>query len=96
MLTELEKKSTKVVLYMNLTKTKSQDPQIIIRNQLVENVQNYIYLGHIMPPGKENQTQEISRRRRLIWTTFGKLKNTLNNKKIPMHLRSKINMFVLD
>jgi len=47
---------------------------INIDDQIVENVKEYVYLGHTIKLGKENQTAEITRRVRLMWA--GKLKHT--------------------
>lgn len=71
---------------MNIEKTKvmGEDPSVTNGNQLTENVPNYIYLAHTRPLDKENQTIEINRRKRLAWTAFSKLKNSLKNKTIPM------------
>jgi len=44
-------------------------------DQLVENVKEYVYLGHIINLGKENQTAEVTRRVKLTWAAFGKLKH---------------------
>lgn len=72
MLTELNEISRK----MNLNKTKVMSiiqDNIIIDKTILEKVNHYIYLGHTLKIGKENQTAEIKRRIRLAWVAFGKL-----------------------
>jgi len=57
---------------MNLSKTKiisDTEGIVTIDGTTLENV----YLGHTIKTGKENQTAEIKRRKRLSWAAFGKL-----------------------
>lgn len=50
---------------MNTSKTKIMSPigeHLEIQGQIIENVDQYIYLGHAVKLGKEHQTAKISRR----------------------------------
>lgn len=93
MLNELNEESRKIGLHMNLNKTKimSNIPQynITIDNTTIENVDHYIYLGHKIKLGKENQNAEIKRRIHLAWVAFGKLNYIFKDKKVPLHLKRK-------
>lgn len=76
MLEDLRKKSKKIVLTVILNKTKimsSSQHDIITDNTIIDKVDHYVYLGHKIRVGKENQTTEIMRRIRLAWMAFGKL-----------------------
>lgn len=76
MIQELKEASRIVGLKMNLQKTKIMSPTnipVIIENHTLEVVDEYVYLGHIIKLGKNNQTAEITRRIGLSWTAFGRL-----------------------
>lgn len=78
---------------MNLNKTKIMSPnhiQLSLSNENIENVDHYVYLGHLIKLGKENQKSEITRRVKLTWAAFGKLKHVLQNPDIPIHLKRKV------
>lgn len=93
MLEELQRESAKIGLTMNLSKTKVMTPdnlQVHIGDQTVENVEEYVYLGHCIKLGKENQTAEIKRRVRLTWAAAGKLSHVLRNRTIPINLKRKV------
>ena len=94
MLNELNEESRKIGLRMNLNKTKimSNDTQynITIDNTIIENVDHYIYLGHNIKLGKENQNAEIKRRIQLAWVAFGKLNYIFKDKKVPLYLKRKV------
>lgn len=93
MLRELNVKAGKAGLKINLNKTKTmckEDPHITIDQCHIENVVKYIYLGHLIQLGRDNQTAEIYRRRRLAWSAFGKLGYILKNTNIPLKLRSRL------
>lgn len=93
MLYELDRESSKIGLKMNKTKTKimSQDQvQIAVNGHILENVQEYIYLGQQIEIGKGNKEIEIERRRRLGWAAFGKLSHILKDRRIPQYLRTRI------
>lgn len=42
----------------------------------VEQVSTYIYLGHKIAFGRDNQTTEVERRTAQAWEAFGKLNTT--------------------
>lgn len=56
----------------------------------LENVDEYLYLGHIIKLAKENQADEMKRRKGLTWTVFGRLSHILKNKEIPLNLKRKV------
>lgn len=92
MLEQLHHTSAQVGLKMNLSKTKTlneNEEQVIVNGQRIENVKEYIYLGHAIKLGKENQTTEISRRIKLGWAAFGKL-NFIFKSKIPNSLKRDV------
>jgi hypothetical protein len=88
MLQQLNEESSKVGLKMNLSKTKvmtniDDDRDIKIGDTVIERVDSYVYLGHKLKLGLDNQTAEIKRRIGLAWAAFGKLrlifKSKMNN-----------------
>lgn len=46
-----------------------------VDNTILDNVNEYIYLVHVIKTNKEKQTAEVRRRVLLTWATFGKLKH---------------------
>lgn len=93
MLKQLNDAAREIGLKMNITKTKiisnTEEPIYIDGTQL-ENVEEYIYLGHAIKIGKENQTAEIKRRIRLAWVGFGKMNYIFRNCSIPINLKRKV------
>jgi hypothetical protein len=88
MLQQLNEESSKIGLKMNLSKTKimtniDDDRDIKIGDTVIERVDSYVYLGHKLKLGLDNQTAEIRRRIGLGWAAFGKLslifKSKMNN-----------------
>lgn len=88
MISQLHQESGKVGLKMNLSKTKvmtniDDDTVIKVGHDGIERVDNYIYLGHKLKLGLDNQTAEVKRRVGLGWAAFGKLrlifKSKMNN-----------------
>ena len=79
-------------LRINLRKTKimSNTTTDIIIEHLVENVNEYVYLGHAIKLGKKKQTAEINRRIRLTWAGFGRLRYILKDGTIPINLKKKV------
>lgn len=93
MIQQLNNASKKVGLAMNINKTKimsSNNDPITIDNERLETVEEYVYLGHAVKLGKENQTREIRRRIGAAWAAFGKLKHILKNNDIPINLKRKV------
>lgn len=93
MLLELKVMSEKVGLTMNLNKTKVMTPEVTpvnIGNVTIENVKEYVYLGHLIKLGKENQNAEVKRRIRMTWAASGKLSSVIKNNDIPINLKSKV------
>lgn len=92
MVEELAQTSHQVGLEMNISKTKVMsldEIQVAIGNQNLEQVAEYVYLGHLIKLGKENQTAEFTRRIRLSWAAFGKLSFILKDQNIPINLKRK-------
>lgn len=78
---------------MNVSKTKIMSPtgeHLEIQGQIIENVDQYIYLGHAVKLGKENQTAEIGRRVALTWSAFGKLQYIFKDSNMPISLKRKV------
>lgn len=93
MLTQLNDALRKVGLKMNIPKTKiinNTTEHIYIDGTRLENVEEYIYLGHSIRVGKENQTAELKRRIRLTWIAFGKMNYIFRNNDIPINLKRKV------
>lgn len=93
MLEQLNNASKKIGLKMNIAKTKiisNTKEQIYIDGTKLENVEEYIYLGHVIKIGKENQTAEIKRRIKLAWAGFGKMNYIFRNSSIPINLKRKV------
>jgi len=93
MLQELKEASQKVGLKMNLQKTKIMSPdniQVVIDNHTLERVDEYIYLGHNIKKGKDNQSAEITRRVGLTWAAVGRLSYILREPKIPINLKRMV------
>lgn len=93
MLTELKTASEEIGLKMNMGKTKIMTTNEIapqVREGNIEEVDEYIYLGHMIKLGKENQTAEVNRRVRMTWAATGKLGMILKNHNIPINLKRKV------
>ncbi|PZC75698.1 hypothetical protein B5X24_HaOG205730 [Helicoverpa armigera] len=89
MIEELKTESLKAGLKMNFNKTKIMT-NIPTQIQLpVEKVTEYIYLGHKITLGFENQTAEVERRIAKAWAAFGANKETLRSK-LPLHLKARV------
>lgn len=95
MVQELAEASQKIGLEMNINKTKimtnNQEDRrdIVINDTVIERVDKYIYLGHEIRVGKENQEAEVRRRITAGWSAFGKL-NQVWKTKIPLELKAKV------
>ena len=94
MMQELENRSKEIGLRMNLNKTKVMyndfafREKIITSNVEVEQVNSYIYLGQeISMDG--SIMNEINRRIRIAWSTFGKNSLILRSK-LPICLKRKV------
>ncbi|XP_045465548.1 uncharacterized protein LOC123674648 [Harmonia axyridis] len=93
MLKELKRVSEQVGLKMNLSKTKvltEEDIKVEMDGNEIEKASEYVYLGHTITMGKQNQTAEITRRIRMTWVAVGKLRNVLRNPEIPINLKRKV------
>jgi len=63
MLADLQGESAKIGLTKNLNKTKVMtldNVQVHIGEQIVHNVEEWMYLGHFIKLGKDNQTAEAN------------------------------------
>lgn len=93
MLADLKRESGKIGLNMNIDKTKLLTPDlgdVHLEGQKIEKVNEFIYLGHTITLGKENQTAEIIRRIRLTWAAVGRLGTKLRNPTLPVNLKRKV------
>lgn len=93
MIQQLNEASKSIGLQMNLAKTKimGEENQVIqIDGTVLENVTEYVYLGHTLKLGKENQTAELRRRITLSWAAFRKLSYILKSKTVPINLKRKV------
>lgn len=93
MLVELKETSQEVGLEMNLQKTQIMSPnniQVTMDNQTLQVVEEYVYLGHNIRLGKNNQTNEINKRIGKTWAAFAKLGYILKEPKVPINLKRKV------
>ena len=95
MLTEINTACVKIGLKMNISKTKmmsntEQSHPVLINGKQIEKVESYVYLGHTVMLGRENQVIEIERRRGLAWAAFGKLSYILKSPKYALYLKKRL------
>lgn len=91
MLEELQLASKQIELKINLNKTKiMSNEDIRVEVEGIDVVDEYVYLGHTIRLGKQNQISEISQKIRLSWAAFGKLGHILNSQSIPINLKRKV------
>ena len=93
-LNDLNKESKKVGLKMHKGKTKymtnvATDEKIFIEDQEIERVEEYKYLGQTLKL-KDCSKEEVLKRIKAGWSCFGRHKEILCNKDIPMSLRRKV------
>lgn len=92
MISELNSESLVAGLKMNIKKTKimaCEPTNITINNDPVEQITEYIYLGHTITLGKQNQTAEITRRIRQGWIAYGKLAQVFKSD-ISINLKKEV------
>ena len=95
MVQDIHETSKAVGLNMHLGKTKVMcnpavnKTDINIKGRKINEVDNYIYLGQ-MVTNNHDQEQELRHRRGLGWTTLGKLDSMIQNKRIPLRLKTKV------
>ena len=98
MLRELNQESLLVGLGMNLKKTKIMtinqaevdNLMITIDNNIIEEVDHYIYLGQRISMDTASKEQEIKRRITFGWQAFGRASAIFKNKAIPLILKRKV------
>lgn len=97
MLKNLSEQSRISGLKINTEKTKILIPpqyvplrEVRIDSKVVEYVKEYVYLGQCMKNGKDNQTAEVNRRKKLAWAAFGKLHFIFKNKRLPTYQKVKV------
>ena len=87
MLKQLAKESKKVGLDMNTEKTKVMTnylkKQIKVNENVIEYVDEYIYLGQIISPA-DSMSREIERRVCNAWKKYWSLKEVMKSKEIPI------------
>ena len=93
MLQQLDYESRKAGLSMNPTKTKvmtnALKEDIEIGQEIIEYVDEYIYLGQIIST-KDQYSKEIDRRISNTWKRYWSLKEIVKNETIPMSVKSKL------
>lgn len=81
-------------LEMSTAKTKfmsvSGTNVLNIENQEIKNLEGYVYLGHQIELGKENQKAEITRKVSISWAAFGNICFIRKNSDIPINLKRKV------
>ncbi len=93
MIEELNGENLKVGLKMNLKKTKEMfnnqlaGQQIIIGNETVERVKEYIYLGQAISANSAQDTE--IKRISMGWTAYGKYGDIMNSN-LPLLLKRKV------
>jgi len=93
MMKHLNEKSREIGLEMNIDKTKIMSPikiELSLCNKNIENVDEYVYLGHLVKLGKDSEDSEIPRRLKLSWDAFKELEYVLRNPEIPMDLKREV------
>lgn len=93
MLKELVEAASKFGSVMNTSKIKIlsfSEEDFYLHNNKLENIAEYIYLGHTIRLGKENQVTEVNRRIKLTWVAFGKMNDIFKNKDIIINLKKKV------
>ena len=93
-LNKLDKASKEVGLKIHKGKTKfmtnyESNCNIKIDNELIEEVEEYKYLGQVVDPSQNMET-EINARIRAAWSSFGKNKEIFTDKEIPLCLKRKL------
>ena len=95
MVQDIQETSKSVGLNMHLGKTKVMcnpavnKTDININGRKIEEVDNYIYLSQMVTKDHD-QEQELRCRIGLGWTAFGKLDSIMQNKRIPLRLKTKV------
>jgi ribonuclease HII len=94
MLQELATESKKRGLKLNKGKTKTmtntnEELNAIVQNTTLEQVSEYIYLGHRISLQERNQEQEIKRRIIAGWKAFGR-NNDIMKSNMPICLKRKV------
>ena len=99
MLIELNEASLKVGLSMNIKKTKimhnahardKNNSNVSIGNDIIEVVDQYIYLGQRISMDSASKEQEIKRRITLCWQAFGRASSIFKIKDIPIILKRQV------
>lgn len=93
MLQQLDAESRKAGLSMNPAKTKvmtnAVKENIIIGQEIIEYVDDYVYLGQLISI-KDQYSKEINRRICNTWKRYWSLKEIVKNETIPMAMKSKL------
>lgn len=92
-LQELHERSNSIGLTMNLKKTKvisTTNHAFFIDQTQLEILEDYVYLGHKIKLGRENETADLTRRTGIAWASFSKIKHILKSKYIPLCMKKKV------
>lgn len=91
-LKELTDASAKVGSVMSISKNiplSNSVENICFYGTKLEDAAEYMYLGHTIGLGGENQIVELSRRIRLSLAAFGRMRYIFNNSDMPINLKRK-------
>uniref|UniRef100_A0A914YME0 Reverse transcriptase domain-containing protein n=1 Tax=Panagrolaimus superbus TaxID=310955 RepID=A0A914YME0_9BILA len=96
LLDQVAARASEVGLHINVGKTKwmsnvSNEEPLLLNNEEVEKVQDFIYLGQIIhwPPKPERFKKEITRRISAGWNAFNKAKQLLISRRVPAEIKKK-------
>lgn len=93
MIQRLSDESAKVGLTMNTNKTKimtnSEEKEIKVNETIIEYVNEYVYLGHLLAT-KDCMTREIDRRVTNTWKKYWSLSEIMKNKHVPIKDKRKV------
>ena len=95
MVQDIHETSKPVGLNMHLGKTKVACHPVVNKTDINNNgrrseeVDNYIYLSQMVTKDHDTE-QELRCRIDLGWTAFGKLDSIMQNKRIPLRLKMKV------
>ena len=93
-LNQLNQESKKIGLKIHKGKTKymtnfQSDEVIVVENEVIEKVDRYKYLGQTVMM-EDHTREEVTIRIKAGWSCFGRFKDILCDKKLPMTLRRRM------
>ena len=91
----LQQESRKIGLEVNAAKTKwmrndyAKAAHILVEGKEIEEVEEYVYLGHLVNRNQSSQG-EINRRKRAGWVAFNRIKTSLLDEDLNMEIRRNL------